>query len=224
MWKGRSGNYFSLSVVMAAFNESRTITQVITGIKILKIVDKIILVDDSSTDDTADIAKRMDCEVIKNNTQIGQTRSLRRGIIATDTDLIITIDADMDHFPSAIPRLIASMEEQSADIVISGRSVLPRISEIIMSKIICNTTGVTDTISGFRLISRRALNQVEFDNDDTWGSLFLIRCAKKGLKIIEISVEPPPQRLVTRTGGRFRSNIKILRALGMDILCIIGLI
>jgi polyprenyl-phospho-N-acetylgalactosaminyl synthase len=224
MWRGRGGNYLSLSVVIAAVNESKTIARVITGIKILNIVDKIILVDDGSTDDTPNIAKGMGCEIIKNNKRIGQTRSLRRGIIATNTDLIITMDADMDHLPSDIPKLLASMEEHHADVVISRRSELPRISEIIMSKIICNTTGVIDTISGFRLICRHALNQVEFDNDDTWGSLFLIRCAKKGLKIIETPVEAPAKRLVTRTGGNFRSNMKILKALGMDLLCIVGLI
>lgn len=228
MWKTPDGSTYSrVSVVMAAVNESKTVAKVITGINELKIVDKIILVDDCSIDDTADIAKQYGCEVIKNDIRIGQTMSLRRGInfaTASASDLVITMDADMDHLPSDIPKLLAAMHQYNADVVIGKRSSLPRLSEKIMSKIISIITGVTDTISGFRLISRRALNEVDFDNDNTWGSLFLIRCAKRGLKIIEVPIETPPPRAVTRTGGKLRSNMKILKAFGKDLLCVIGLI
>lgn len=225
MWKSLNrGTLSSLTVVMAAANESKTIPMVIEGIKQLNIVDKIILVDDSSTDDTSAVAVQQGCEVIQNQIKIGQTKSLRRGIEAAKSDLVITMDADMDHIPSDITKLLASMEQHNADVVIGKRSELPRISEKIMSRIVSNVTGITDTISGFRLITRHALNKVEFDNDNTWGSLFLIRCAKIGLKIVETPVETPLPRTVTRTGGKFRSNLKILKALGKDLLSIAGLI
>lgn len=225
MWRTPGeGTAYSLSIVMAAVNESKTIPWVVEEIKQLNIVDKIILVDDGSTDDTSGIAREQGCEVIRNEIRIGQTRSLRRGIGKTNSDLVITMDADMDHLPSDITKLLSSMDECKADVVIGKRSKLPRISEKIMSKIVSNVTGITDTISGFRLITRRALDQVGFDNDDTWGSLFLIRCAKKGLKIVEIPVETPPTRAVTRTGGKLRSNLKITKALGKDLLCMAGLI
>lgn len=225
MWKSpRKGTTHSLSVVMAAVNESATIPQVMGGLRQLNIADKIILVDDGSTDNTSDIARQQGCEVLRNEIRIGQTRSLRRGIGATNSDLVITMDADMDHLPCDITKLLASMDEYNADIVIGKRAQLPRLSEKIMSRMVSNVTGISDTISGFRLISRCALDQVEFDNDNTWGSLFLIRCAKRGLKIAEIPVETPPTRAVTRTGGKLRSNLKIMRALGKDLLCMVGLI
>ena len=174
MWKSARGTTHSLGVVMAAVNESATIPQVVRGIKQLHVADEIILVDDGSTDNTSDIARQEGCKVLRNEIRIGQTRSLRRGINATNSDLVVTMDADMDHLPSDIPKLLSLMEECNADVVIGRRFELPRMSEKIMSTIVSRVTGITDTISGFRLITRTALNQVEFDNDNTWGSLFLI--------------------------------------------------
>jgi glycosyltransferase involved in cell wall biosynthesis len=219
MWQDRGGNAYSVAVVMAAANESQTIGSVIDGVKKLSIADSLILVDDGSTDDTALIAGNLGCKVLRNDTRIGQTRSLRRGISASTTDLVITIDADMDHMPSDIPKLLSSLDSQRADVVIGRRNRLPRTSEKIMSLMLRNITGINDTISGFRIITRRALEKVEFDNDNTWGVLFLIKCAKKGLRIVEVPVETPPARQNARTGGKIRSNIKILKALGKGLLC-----
>jgi len=219
MWQDHGGNAYSVAVVMAAANESQTIGSVIDGVKKLSIADSLILVDDGSTDDTSLIAGNLGCKVLRNDTRIGQTRSLRRGISASTTDLVITMDADMDHVPSDIPKLLSSLDGQRADVVIGRRSHLPRTSEKIMSLMLRNITGINDTISGFRIITRRALEKVEFDNDNTWGVLFLIKCAKKGLRIVEVPVETPPARQGTRTGGKIRSNIKILKALGKGLLC-----
>lgn len=209
---------------MAAVNESKTIDKVISGIKELGIADKIILVDDASSDGTPELAQKEGCEVIRNRVCIGQTRSLKKGIGAAGTDLVITMDADLDHLPSDIPLLLEAMEKKNCDVVIGCRTRLPRLSETLMSLIVSRTTGITDTISGFRLLSDKALSQVEFDDDDTWGSLFLIRCAKNKLNMAEVEVTTPSSRAVTRTGGRLRSNFRILRALAKDLLCIAGLI
>lgn len=209
----------SIAVVIAALNEANTIEQVISGIKELKMVDTIIVVDDASSDETPTIAKKHGCTVLSNGSRIGQTRSLRKGIGGTDADIVVTMDADLEHAPTDIPLLLAAMEKERADVVIGRRAALPRGAEKIMSFVVSRTTGVTDTISGFRIISRKALQTVEFDNDDTWGSLFLIRCAGRGLKIVEQPITTPPPRPVTRTGGALRSNIRILRALLKDVLC-----
>lgn len=219
MWQDHDGNAYSVSVVMAAANESQTIGSVIDGVKKLSIADSLILVDDGSSDNTALIASNLGCKVLRNDTRIGQTKSLRRGISETSTDLVITMDADMDHVPSDIPKLLSSLDSQQADVVIGRRGHLPRISEKIMSSMLRNITGINDTISGFRVITRRALEQVEFDNDNTWGVLFLIKCAKKGLHIVEVPVETPHARQNTRTGGKIRSNMKILKALAKGLLC-----
>ncbi|MGC1132297.1 MAG: glycosyltransferase family 2 protein [Nitrososphaeraceae archaeon] len=219
MWTGVLRTY-SVSVVMAAFNESSTVANVISGVKHTRLIDQIIVVDDVSTDGTPTKAEEMGCLVIRNNFRMGQTRSLRRGIETATTDLVITMDADMDHMPSDIPRLLYSMEENNADLVIGRRSELPRIVERVMSKLLYPKTGVVDTISGFRAIRRDTLNKVKFDDDDTWGSLFLIRCVHKGLRITEVPIQTPPRRAVSRTGGSIKVNMRMLKALVKDILCI----
>ncbi len=219
-----NGNARTVCVVIAAVNEAATVGRVITEIRQLGIVDEIILVDDGSTDDTPAIAEKYGCKVLRNEARIGQTRSLRRGINSSETDLVITVDADTDHLPSDIPKLLNAMGKNQADVVIGHRSKLPRASEKIMSAIVSRATGISDTISGFRLISRKALDLVGFDDDDTWGSLFLIRCAKKGLRLAEVPIETPPPRQVTRTGGKLRSNMRILKALYKDLLCMAGIL
>jgi glycosyltransferase involved in cell wall biosynthesis len=223
LWEN-NGKGYVISVVTAALNEAETIGIVISQIQSLGIIDEIIVVDDRSSDETADIAQKNGCKVIRNLSRLGQTRSLRRGIACAKGDFIVTIDSDTEHLPSDIPPLLEHMSKRKSDIVIGRRSSLPRLSEKIMSNMLRKFTGIIDTISGFKVISKRALEQEEFDDTETWGALFLLRCKRKGLTISEIPIVTPLRRQTTKMGGSFRSNIRVSQALVKCFLCILRII
>jgi polyprenyl-phospho-N-acetylgalactosaminyl synthase len=209
---------------MAAYNEAETVGEVIQLTRSLGFIDEIIVIDDQSRDGTAKIASNQRCTVIKNSSRLGQTKSLKRGLSRANGQIIITIDSDMDNLPSDIPILLEHKINSNSDIVIGKRSSIPRISEKIMSKMLYKFTGVTDTLSGFRVISKHALEVEEFDDVDTWGALFYLKCKRKGLKVSDSPITTPIRRSTARIGGRFSSNFKISKALLRCLLCILRII
>jgi glycosyltransferase involved in cell wall biosynthesis len=203
---------------MAAHNESETIGSVLEQIQSVGMVDEIVVVDDCSGDETYDIARRNKCKVIRNRRRLGQTRSLRCGLEEASGDYVVTMDADLDHLPRDIPVLLNCLAINSSDIVIGKRSSLPRFSEKLMSRVLRNYAGITDMISGFRVISRQALAMQEFDVTETWGIIFLLGCKRKRLSISEIPIITPPRRLTGRTGSSLKSNFLVLKALIISVL------
>jgi glycosyltransferase involved in cell wall biosynthesis len=203
---------------MAAYNEGETIGIVIEQIQSLGLIDEIVVVDDCSSDETPNIAQKNKCRVVRNSKRAGQTKSLMYGINEARGDYIVTMDADLDHIPRDIPALLNCLAINRSDIVIGKRSTLPRVSEKLMSILLRNYVGITDTISGFRVISRRAIAKQDFDTSETWGALFLLRCKRKGLGISETPITTPPRRSCGRTGSSLKSNFMVLKALARCIL------
>jgi len=94
-------------VCIPAYNEEKTIAKLIVDIK--KYSDKIIVIDDGSTDYTSKIAKELGVELIQHQKNLGKGAALRNGFSKAMTyspDVVITIDADGQHDPSSIPKHI----------------------------------------------------------------------------------------------------------------------
>ncbi|MEM0505895.1 MAG: glycosyltransferase family 2 protein [Thermosphaera sp.] len=153
-----------------AYNEEKTIAKVILRTK--KHVDKIIVCDDGSTDMTAEIAEALGAEVIRHDRNMGYgaaISSLFRKAKHENPDIMITLDADGQHDPDDIPLLIQPILSGEADIVIGSRFLTsedeaPKYRKLGI-KIINLLTGVgdiniTDSQSGFRAYSRKALQKI----------------------------------------------------------------
>jgi len=105
-----------------AYNEGLTIAKVI--LKARKHVDKVIVCDDGSTDMTAEIAEALGAEVIRHKRNMGYGAaigSLFRRAREIGADVMVTLDADGQHDPDYIPRLIKPIIKGEADIVIGSR-------------------------------------------------------------------------------------------------------
>jgi glycosyltransferase involved in cell wall biosynthesis len=157
-------------VVIPAFNEARTIREVVTAVRRLD-VDRIILVDDGSTDATAtlihalatqdDAAPRL--ELIRHRTNRGKGFALASGIaraLACGGRRIVTIDADGQHCAGDIPRLERAAMRAPEAIVIAARTEardaappLRRFANEVADFWISWACGrrIEDTQSGFRL-------------------------------------------------------------------------
>ena len=150
--------------VIPAYNEEKTIAAVLLETE--KYVDKIIVVDDGSTDHTAEIARRMGAIVISHPKNIGKGAALRTGFkeaLKHNPDIIITLDADLQHNPNEIPKLVQPIIEGKADMTIGSRYIkggkmdaplYRRIGLAIINKL--HKTPIKDTQSGYRAYNRKA--------------------------------------------------------------------
>jgi len=120
-----------VAVVIPAFNEATTIADVAECA--LRYTQTVYVVDDGSEDDTAAQLLGLPVTLIRNDTNLGKAASLARGFAAAleqSMDAVITLDADGQHRPEDIPRLVEAAAENPGDIVIAarleGRERMPR--------------------------------------------------------------------------------------------------
>jgi glycosyltransferase involved in cell wall biosynthesis len=105
-----------------ALDEENTIAKVV--IKSMMYVDRVIVCDDGSEDMTGEIAERLGAEVIRHNRNMGYgaaLASLFGRAREIGADVMVTLDADMQHNPEDIPRLVKPILDGEADIVVGSR-------------------------------------------------------------------------------------------------------
>lgn len=110
----------SISVVLPAKNEAGAIEQTITKIQQLNIVSEILVVNDGSTDDTAKIAERAGARVISHPYSKGNGAAIKTGARNALGEIIVFMDADGQHNPSDISRLLEKINE-GYDLVVGAR-------------------------------------------------------------------------------------------------------
>lgn len=187
------------TAIIPALNEEISIGSVVIGTK--KHVDHVIVIDDGSTDNTAEIAKSAGAEVIKHARNMGKGEALKTGFrIAKQngTKIIVTIDADGQHDPNEIPKVIELISSKEADMVIGSRYLngnsIPyyrRIGQRILDRATNLNSGIkiTDTQSGFRAFAMSTMPIFKFgQNGFSIESEMLTDAANAGLKIKEVNI------------------------------------
>jgi glycosyltransferase involved in cell wall biosynthesis len=127
----------------------------------------VVVVDDGSTDGTADIALRAGADVVRQEPNQGKGGALRRGfteLLARGADAAITLDADGQHDPSEIPAFVEAWQHGHADLLIGRRDfrrmpVVRRLSNLVGGAVLSWAVGqhVPDNQSGFRLVGRKLM-------------------------------------------------------------------
>lgn len=151
---------------MPAYNEAHVIAEVILGCK--KYVDNVIVVDDGSSDNTAEVAKSAGGYVVKHEVNKGYGAALKSCFKLArefNADVMIIMDSDGQHNPDEIPRLLEPLKH-GADLVIGSRFIngngknVPAYRKVGM-KILDIATYlaggilVTDSQSGFRAYGKK---------------------------------------------------------------------
>jgi len=182
-----------------AYNEEKPIGDVIK--KSLNYVDKVIVCDDGSRDLTSTKAKEANAIVIKHEKNLGKgaaLKSLFKYALNVNADVVVTIDGDGQFLPEEIDKIIKPIIENDYDIVIGNRfddhKEMPsyrKAGNKMLDKITKMAADLpfTDTQSGFRAYSKKAIESISFTIDGFGvDSEILIDASKKGLKIIEEKV------------------------------------
>jgi glycosyltransferase involved in cell wall biosynthesis len=108
--------------IVPAFNEAGTIADVVTGLHGL--VSHVLIVDDGSTDETAERARAAGAEVLSRGTNTGKGSAVRAGLAQVMTGPfthVLLLDGDLQHRPSEASRLLDAAERTGADLVLGER-------------------------------------------------------------------------------------------------------
>ena len=188
-----------ITAIIPALNEEISIGSMV--IKTKKYADHVIVEDDGSTDNTAEIARVAGADVVVHPKNKGKGEALKTGFYTAcqnGTKIIVTIDADGQHDHSEIPKVIEHILSGEADMVIGSRYLngnsIPlyrRIGQKILDRAtnINGGTHVTDTQSGFRAFAVKTAPIFHFkQNGFSVESDMLAEAANAGLKIKEVDI------------------------------------
>jgi len=201
-----------ISVVTTTWNEKENIKELILRVKwaLRDFPHEIIVVDDSSSDGTFEVAKCY-ADLAVSKVREGQTKGLLYGMNLARFPIIVTIDADLENNPDFIICLVDKLGK--CDLAVASRTVLPRFSEKLASKTLGKKFEVSDFFSNFRVYKKETIAHFCLKGGETFGGELLVIAKKRGLSIGEVMVEPPPRRGNPRIGGKFKANFRIIAAL-----------
>jgi glycosyltransferase involved in cell wall biosynthesis len=159
-----------VAALVPAFNEAATIADVVRGVR--PSVSRVLVVDDGSTDGTADEARRAGACVVAHAANLGKGRAVRTGLthlLSGDFTHVMLLDGDMQHLPHEAPRLLDAARATGADVVIGVRRFDPAgmpasryHANRIGSRALSSFVGVPvdDTQCGYRLFRADALRKM----------------------------------------------------------------
>jgi len=186
--------------IIPCLNEAAFIGDVVAAT--LKLVDKVIVVNDGSTDATAAIAKQAGAEVISHTARRGAGAATRSGFEAAiqhGADIVVTLDGDGQHKPAEILLLVEPLLQSQADLVIGSRFIehvtnMPFYRKFGVDIItwmynLGSKVKVSDAQSGFRAHSRKLLESIAITHDDFSFSIeLLVKARREGFHIKEVPI------------------------------------
>jgi glycosyltransferase involved in cell wall biosynthesis len=183
-----------------ALNEETAIGSVVLRAK--QHVDSVLVIDDGSYDKTAKIAELGGAFVLRHERNMGKGIALRDAFLRAremNADILVCLDGDGQHNPDEIPRLLIPIKNGEADMVIGSRfldikSDIPRYRQAGQKVLTSLTnrvseTKVTDSQSGFRAFSKKAIESIPFDEEGIGIESAMQRSADDlGLRITEVPI------------------------------------
>jgi glycosyltransferase involved in cell wall biosynthesis len=165
-----------ISFLVPVFNEAATIGEVLDRIAALNLDAQIIVVDDGSTDRSAELAERDGVKVIRQKHR-GKGAAIRAAIPLIDGDIAVIQDADMEYDPDEVPGLIAPIQRGVADVVFGSRLVGGRPQRAylfwhkvgnrflsLLTGVLYNTT-LSDMETGYKAFRADVLRSLDLRED-----------------------------------------------------------
>lgn len=186
-------------VIIPTYNESKTIAGLVRQVQSSGL--EVIVIDDGSSDNTADIAEASKALVLRNARNLGKGASLAKGYdfaLARGFDAVISMDGDGQHSCDDLAAFIHKAESPGCAIVVGNRMkstkqmpFLRVATNRFMSWLISLVTGqrIPDTQCGFRLVKKELLEKFKLSTSKyETESEILIQAARLGFKIESVPV------------------------------------
>jgi glycosyltransferase involved in cell wall biosynthesis len=163
-----------LTIVIPAYNEEDTIVRVVERVRAIPFTLQIVVVDDCSTDRTAELARGLEgVEFRRHDVNQGKGAALRTAFALARGKVIVVQDADLEYDPADIPGLIAPILEGHADVVYGSRLIGGRPQRVhlfwhkvgnkalsLVTNVLYNTT-LSDMETGYKAFTLEVLRAVE---------------------------------------------------------------
>ncbi|NLD37552.1 MAG: glycosyltransferase family 2 protein [Desulfatiglans sp.] len=214
-----------ISVIIPALNEEKSISLVINDLP-GDIADQIIVVDNGSSDNTAQVAQRAGALVLREEKR-GYGAACQRGIKeAEDSDIIVILDADYSDYPERVTQLLDPIIELDFDMVLGSRTMgnaekgsltIPqRFGNRLATWLIKGVTGFRYTDMGpFRAVKTQKFKELHMkDKNYGWNVEMQIKAVKQGFKIKEVPADYRNRigesKISGTVSGVIKAGIKII--------------
>lgn len=201
-----------LAIIIPALNEAGTIVPVLEQVRGYGLP---IVVDDGSTDNTAELSRLNGAEIVTHKHNRGYDGALSSGFARAAElgfDYAITIDADGQLPGQMIPDFVKQLDE-GADLVVGIRDFVPRISELAFKVMARRFYGLQDPLCGmkaYRMSYYRKLGW--FDSYRSIGTELMLYILREGGTLSQLPISTLPRDGKARIGGNLRANYIIGRA------------
>ncbi len=208
--------------VIPALNEAPSITRVVTGLLAGSVgtLDRVIVVDNGSTDDTGALAAAAGATVVREERR-GYGRACLTGVLAArDADIIVLLDGDAADDPSDLPRVLAPLLRDEADLVVGSRTLGTReagamtpqqiVGNALAAWIMRRRYGMrVSDLGPFRAIRRAdllALDMAELTYG--WSVEMMVKSARAGYRYREVPVRYHRRIGVSKVGGTLIGSVR----------------
>ena len=186
--------------MIPAYEAAATIRDVVDRTRAAVPAATVIVVDDGSMDGTGEGGRERGAIVLTHPRNRGKGAALRSGIqlaCETGADVIVTLDADGQHAPADIPRLIAPIRDKQADLVLGARArtgtmpVSRRLTNWLSATLASRIGGqaVSDAQTGFRAFTREVAERVRpSGNRYEFEANFLLDALRAGFRVTSVEV------------------------------------
>jgi len=222
----------TVAIVLPAYNEASAVGSVLANIpsRLGAMSVVTIVVDDGSTDATAQVARQQGALVVRHLTNLGAGAATITGLRAAqeiEADIIVTMDSDGQHDPAEIEVLVQKLVEGKFDIVIGSRLLEPGmpatrfVANLLLNAItyIVYRKIISDSQSGFKVFSRYALSTIDLTSSgyevcsEIIGEIY-----RKNLRYKSVPIKAVYTSYSKRKGQHFLNGINLILGLLMRLV------
>jgi hypothetical protein len=213
-------------VCIPAFDEAESLPEVLAEIPavVAGLETHVLVIDDGSRDGTAAVARERGAQVVSHPVNSGQGAALQTGYLVAErigVDVVVTLDADGQHDPGQMARLVEPIVRDEADFVVGSRRMDEGASDgdsrarnagiTVYTRLInlIGGTQVSDIANGYRAIRASRLAEIAFTEDQFHNPELLLGAARAGLRVVDV-----PVTIRRRTAGSSKKGTDLRYGLG----------
>ncbi|MBS1863870.1 MAG: glycosyltransferase family 2 protein [Actinobacteria bacterium] len=192
-----------IAILIPAYNEAENIGHVLDGMprEVCGVATEVLVVDDGSRDGTGDVAAEHGAPVARHVTNRGGGAALRTGyrlMVESGAEIVVTLDADGQHLPAEMPRLVEPVLSGEVDVAHGSRVLghadrntrARELGIVFFNRLVSfiTRTHVTDCSNGYRAVRTTVLPQLALRQEQFHTSEFMIEAIKRGIPAKEVPI------------------------------------